>query len=81
MLPLVRRLAAHVGFDVFEFRDGKEALAQLQTGDEVGHGVFSTSRRRRQAGTRAREDRLRKRHLKSEAQRVPPGRDVGPGMD
>ena len=30
LLPLVRRLAAHVGFDVFEFRDGKEALAQLQ---------------------------------------------------
>jgi DNA-binding NtrC family response regulator len=29
MLPLVRRLAAHVGFDVVEFRDGKEALAQL----------------------------------------------------
>ncbi|HUR20889.1 MAG TPA: sigma-54 dependent transcriptional regulator [Vicinamibacterales bacterium] len=29
LLPLVRRLAARVGFDVIEFRDGKEALAQL----------------------------------------------------
>lgn len=29
MLQVVRRLAAHVGFDVIEFRDGKEALWQL----------------------------------------------------
>jgi two-component system response regulator HydG len=29
MLPLVRRLAAHVGFDVVEFNDGAAALSQL----------------------------------------------------
>ncbi len=29
MLPIIRRLAAHVGFDVVEFRDGQGALAQL----------------------------------------------------
>ena len=29
MLPLVRRLAAHVGFDVVEFRDGAESARRL----------------------------------------------------
>jgi two-component system, NtrC family, response regulator HydG len=29
LLPLIRRLADHVGFDVVEFHDGEEALAKL----------------------------------------------------